>query len=224
MRQGHALLRKFRKNPLCWLYCFWPIWPLRSSKCKSGQWEWKEGHLLMAATIPVSGGPRRKLSCWAEARASQNRDSGPEMELGSVLMSSKLGNWFTSGFLLQDLQRTFIVCYKFSVNVSGLNECTNRKCSKMCSLPSLAALGSHRTSQISFSVAALAWWNPVLWTGHHNTPWSSTQRRRRSFAPCEEKQLQTLPLTCLCLCWCPVVCKEVKVQSSPKPRGNAGGF
>lgn len=46
----------------------------------------------MAATIPVSGGPRRKLSCWAEAWESQNRDSGPEMELGSVLMSSKLGN------------------------------------------------------------------------------------------------------------------------------------
>lgn len=27
-------------------------------------------------------GPKMNLSCWAQARESQNRDSGPEMELG----------------------------------------------------------------------------------------------------------------------------------------------
>lgn len=37
-------------------------------------------------------GPKMNLSCWAQARESQNRDSGPEMELGFSFKGHKFKN------------------------------------------------------------------------------------------------------------------------------------
>ena len=143
------------------------------------------------------------LSC----QESQNRDSRSEMEPSFGFKGPRFKEWSDSPLdfcgILEGLY-----C-KFSVHIQGLSEClsrANRKC-KSCSVPFLAALGSHRTSQISSSAAALAWSSRVQQTGLPSTPWSFTRLKRKFFAQYEEKQPVTVTLICLYLHRCSVVCK-----------------
>lgn len=146
------------------------------------------------------------LSC----QESQNRDSRSEMEPGFSFYQRVPGSrnclihlWISVG------SQKDVYC-KFSAHIQGLSKClssANRKCSKTRSVPFLAALGSHKTSQISSSAAALAWSSPVQQTGLHSTPWSFTRLKRKFFAQYEEKHPVTLTLICLYLHRCSVVCK-----------------
>lgn len=135
------------------------MWLLREAKSKLRQSEWK-GNLLLALIIPVKGRPRRNLLVAGQKPGNlEIGDSVSEMELG---FSFKPSNCLIYLWTPAGSSKDIVYC-GISVYVYGLNDCQEltRKYSKMCSLPFLAALGSHRTLQISFSVAALVWQSPV---------------------------------------------------------------